>query len=84
MPLRVRPDSVFCLEFTHEVIWPSFGFFHKLQKDDEFNPYECTIPELIHQKAKDSKTAFVFDSEKLNLSYEGRLHLRQYEIMFQV
>ncbi|KAI6182755.1 AMP-binding domain-containing protein [Aphelenchoides bicaudatus] len=57
MPLRVRPDSVFCLEFTHE--------------KDDFNPYDCTIPELIYQKAKETKTAFVFDSEKLSLSYEG-------------
>jgi hypothetical protein len=38
---------------------------------DEFNPYDCTIPELIYQKAKDQKTAFVFDSEKLSLSYEN-------------
>ncbi|KAI6178607.1 AMP-binding domain-containing protein [Aphelenchoides besseyi] len=58
MPLRIRPDSVFCLEFTHE-------------KQDDFIPYSCVIPELLYRKSKLNKTAFVFDSEKLSFSFSG-------------
>ncbi|KAI6241404.1 AMP-binding domain-containing protein [Aphelenchoides fujianensis] len=58
MPLRVRNDAIFCLEFSHE-------------KQDDFIPYECVIPELVYRKAKSNRTAFVFDSEKLSFHFSG-------------
>ncbi|CAD5207091.1 unnamed protein product [Bursaphelenchus okinawaensis] len=57
MPLQIRDESVFCLDFTH-------------QRQKNFSPFEITIPELVYKKGTNSQTAFIFDSERMSFSFE--------------
>uniref|UniRef100_A0A7E4W0G1 AMP-binding domain-containing protein n=1 Tax=Panagrellus redivivus TaxID=6233 RepID=A0A7E4W0G1_PANRE len=56
MPLQVRKESVFCLDFT------------RLQ-DNDFNPYDVTVPEIVYKKCASNRIAFAFDSEKAGLTF---------------
>uniref|UniRef100_A0A915DEV5 AMP-dependent synthetase/ligase domain-containing protein n=1 Tax=Ditylenchus dipsaci TaxID=166011 RepID=A0A915DEV5_9BILA len=56
MPLEVRKEDVFCLDFARK-------------KKGEFIPYEATIPELVYRKCSSDRIAVIFDSEKLALTF---------------